>query len=1102
MKYILKIHILFAILLLTTGNVFAQDKILVRGNIISEYDKQPIIGATVLEVNKDNRTIASTLSNIDGDFSLQVSSKENKISIFYVGYDRKDITIGDQTFLKVTLEEKTTLQEVVVTAKPKQRVGSLDIDQRDISMAISKISSEDIADLNVASVDEALQGRLAGVDITANAGDPGSGMSIRIRGITSISGNNQPLIVVDNIPLQTTVGPDFDFTTATEEDYSQLLNIAPADIKEIVVLKDAAASAIWGSQAANGVLQITTKRGTISPPRFTFVAQSSVMPAPASIPTLTGDQYSTMILDSYNNTGTPLDLLSPAGKPFANDPRDPYTFYNYHNNTDWVNAVSQTGYTQEYNLSVRGGSQKVRYSFSTDYYDQLGNTVGTDLSRITTRLNLDYFVSDKIHFSANVSYAHSVNQKSFLPNGDESSDVRAVAYTMMPNQGIYEYNEFGQQMPTYFMPVAGPQGTYPSSFNPVALANLGRFTITSEKIIPTLDVSIMPSAAWRYTFDVGFDVGNDRKEKFLSQTATGVPWYDDVNYNASSLSEPESFVIQTFNKLYFTPQLDEKKHRLIALLGLNTYSSESYGFDVSTAGSPSNYLTDPVNYYILDNGLTKNVLGLQSSVSQRRTMSLYLNANYTFLDRYIIFGNLGLNGDSRFGQSYRYGIFPAISGRWRVSGESFMKKIKGTWLDDFSFRYSYGITGSAPDNDYLYYNNYNTYSNGYLGQSSSYPYTLQLSNLRWIKNIEDNFGLNFVAFGEKLNLEFDYYIRSAKDQFNKTVNIPTSSGFTSMGLNFGTLVNKGFELDFDYSPVQTKEWNVNVAFNVSRQVNTVKNLSQYYELDNSDQWNVNGAYITRLVAGQPIGSFYGYKYNGVYLNKQQTIATGKDGNPIMTTDANGNAVPLYMVFGYPSINYQFQPGDARYVDINNDGQINYQDIVYLGDFNPLFFGGITPSIKYKNWSLNTVFNFRYGNDIINGARMTLESMYNFNNQATSVLRRWQHEYTDPADAPTDLLPRALHGIGYNWLASSRFVENGSFMRWKSFTARYNFPKKLISQWKMQGLYLYFTMQNVLLFTKYTGQDPEVKGGTLLKDNIDNANAPVPQSYMLGLNLTF
>lgn len=1093
MKNKRKILVIITMMFFYLGNILSQEgKFLVRGTVLSASDNEPIFGLTVVEIDPSNRTVGGTVTNLDGNFSLVVTSKKNTLSFSYVGFKKREIVIGNQTTFKVLMEDREQqLKEVVVTARQRQKVGSIDIDERDISMAISKLSAEEIGELNVASVDEALQGRMAGVDIMANTGDPGSGMSIRIRGITSISGNNQPMIVVDGIPLETEVGADFDFSTATEEEFSQLLNVAPADIKDIVVLKDAAATAIWGSKAANGVLQITTKRGTVSAPKITFVAKTSMSPQPAAIPTLSGDEYSSMILESYMNTGKPLDLLSVTGKPFSYDPRDPYTFYNYSNNTDWVDAVSQTGHSQDYNLSVRGGSSKVRYSFSTGYYNSRGNTIGTGLVRINTRLNLDYFVSDKIRFSADIAYTHSDNKRNFLPSGDEKNDVRSKAYTMMPNQGIYEFNEFGIQMPTYFTPLNGPQGSYPNVFNPIALANLGSFNIKSEKIIPHLLLSITPNSTWRYTFDVAFDVGNDRKEKFLTQTATGVNWYDNKYFNVSSISEPESFVIQTFNKIYFTPQLNEAKHRLIGLFGVNTYARESYSYNVSTAGSPSNFLTDPVNYYILENSLS-------SGVGQQRSMSTYMNVNYTFLDRYTIFGNVALNGDSRFGKNYRFGLFPAISGRWRVSGEPMLKELKGEWLDDFSVRASYGITGKSPDADYLYFNRYTTYSYGYLGEATTYPSSLELKQLRWERSFQSNFGLNFVAFKNMLNVEFDYYTRVTKDQYSSKTYIPTTSGFSTMALNFGTLSNKGWELSVNFVPVKTKDWNVSLTFNMAREQNAVTELSQYADLDNFNEWSLNGKYITRVVAGQPRGAFYGYKYDGVYLNKDQTIAVGADGKQIMTTDATGNQVPVYMKFGYPSINYTFQPGDARYVDVNKDGQINYQDIVYLGDYTPMFYGGLTPSVKWKNYSVSTVFHYRYGNDIVNAARMSLESMYSFDNQATSVLRRWRHEYDNPADAPADILPRALHAQGYNWLASDRFVEEGSFIRWKSFTFRYALEKELVSKLKLQEAYVYCTMQNVYLFTNYTGQDPEIALGKYQ----DNARAPIPKSYMLGLNIAF
>jgi TonB-linked SusC/RagA family outer membrane protein len=1087
-----KLGLLFSLLALSFA-VSAQQKALVRGTVISSEDKLPLIQASVVEMNKDNRIVSSTVTNLDGNFSLNVTDTRNKLVFKYLGFKTKEVPIGSNTAIKVSMDEDTqSLAEVVITAKPRSTVGDMQIDERDVSMSIVKLNASEIADLHVASIDEAMQGRMAGVDIVSNAGDPGSGMSIRIRGTTSINGNNQPLIVVDGIPLETEIGADFDFGTATEEEFSQLLNVAPADIKDITVLKDAAATAIWGSKAANGVLQITTQRGGISPPKVTFRSTFSMSPEPRTVPTLTGDEYSTLILESQLNAGTILDPLQ--YPEFAYDPNNPEYYYNYSNNTDWVKAVSQTGYSQDYNLSVRGGSQKVRYSFSTGYYDQVGNTIETGLQRINTRMNLDYFVSDKLRFSADIAYTHSNNQRNFVPNADaEKYDVRTHAYTKMPNQSIYYINERGEQTPLYYTPITGPQGSYPKVFNPVAMARDGEFTITSEKIIPHLNLSYTPNLTWTYKFDVAFDAGNDKKKKFLPQTATGLEWWNNQT-NWTSDADNESFVIQTFNKLYFTPQFEDQDiHRLIGILSVSTYDRSSYSYYAASSNLASPLLKDPsIESRIYPSG------EINSEYGQQRTLNTSANLNYTLLDRYTIFGSLALNGDSRFGKNYRYGLFPAISGRYRLSGESFMKDL--TWLDDFSLRASWGYTGKAPKADYLFYNRYNTYGYGYMGQSATYPGNLELSELRWEQSYTDNFGLNFVAMDYKLNIEMDYYIRSTKNQYMENTTIPSSSGFSTMNLNFGTLENRGWELNINYTPIRTKKWNVNFAFNLAREENKILEISEYSSLSEG-MWDKHGSYLTRVILNQPVGAFYGYLYDGVYLNREQTIAQDKSGKPIYTVDDQGYPVPTYMRFGYPTVDYEFQPGDARYVDVNHDGNINYQDIVYLGDYNPLFYGGLTPSIKYKEFSLNTVFYFRYGNDVINMARMEMEKMYNYDNQSKAVLKRFRQEYENPAEAPADLLPRALFGQGYNWMAADRFVEDGSFLRWKSLTFRYNFKKEWISRYKLSDLYLYFTMQNIYVWTNYTGQDPEVPI-TGRNAGMDYNRAPLAKSYTFGLNVSF
>jgi TonB-linked SusC/RagA family outer membrane protein len=1080
-------------LLFASVNLSAQNKTLVRGVVISAQDKEPLIGASITEIDKENRVITSTVTNIDGNFSLYVTDTKNKLGVSYIGYRRKETPIGSQTNIKVALDDDSqALEEFVVTARPRQRVGNLDIDARDVSMAITKLDASEIADLQAASVDEMIQGRLAGVDIVANAGDPGGGMAIRIRGITSFSGNNQPLIVLDGVPLETSISSDFEFATATEEEFSQLLNVAPSDIKDITVLKDAAASAIWGAKAANGVLQITTKRGTISPPKFSVRVTSALYQKPGHLPTLSGDEYSTLILEEQLNAG---NILDPLAYPyFAYDPNNPEYYYNYSQNTDWVDAVSQTGYAQDYYLSVRGGSPKVRYSFSAGFYDQQGTTIGTGLQRINTRLNLDYFVSDKLNFSADIAYTHSNIKKNYVPNDDKDRyDVREHAYTKMPNQSIYYYNEFGEITPVFFTPYNNPQGTYPNVFNPVAMAQYGKYDILSETILPKLSLQFMPHKDWRYNFVVSFQTLGEKKHKFLPQSATGLTW-SHLDTNRASDSDGDSFTIHTSNRITYSPNFENSDiHRLIGIVGMTTDETASNSYYASASNLPNQLLQDPsIASRVYPGGDGK------SPSARQRTMQTYLNLNYTFLDRYTVFGNLNLNGNSRFGSKYRYGLFPAISARYRVSSEPFMKSIG--WLDDFSFRASWGITGTEPSKNYLFYNNYDAYGWTYLGESATYPRNLELRELRWEETTQKNLGLNFVALDYKLNLEVDYFIKTTNDVYTETIKIPTSSGFSTMSLNYGIAENRGWEVNLNYTPIRTRDLNVNFAFNIAQYKNIVKELSEYASLY-SGNWYQNGNFLSRITLNQPIGSFYGYKYDGVYLNAEQLVAKDKNGRPIYTTDDKGMSVPVLMQFGYPSIAYEFQPGDARYLDLNNDGNINYQDIVWLGDYNPLFYGGLTPSIKYRQFSFNSVFHFRYGNSIINETRMKMENMYGYDNQSKATLKRWRHEYENPDEAPTDLLPRALYNTGFNWLASDRFIEDGSFLRWKSLTVKYNFTKDWLTRYGLSELYLYATINNLHVWTNYTGQDPEVSiGGT--SPGVDKSKSPVAKSYTAGINITF
>lgn len=1085
---------LVCLLLVGLTPLQAQDRVIIRGKVIAATDKQPLPLVAIMEMDESNRFLSGTQSDMEGNFSIMVANKPGMKLVFtYVGFERKVVPIEKKAVLTVEMDEKTQqLSDAVVTAQRQVNDGMMNIKERNMTVAYTKIETKDLEELQVASIDDALQGRIAGVDIVATSGEPGAGMSIRIRGTTSINASSDPLIVVDGIPYETTIESDFDFATADEEEYAALLNVSPADIAEIVVLKDAAATAIWGSQGANGVLQIKTKRGSIGPPRITYTFKGTGVYPQESIPTLSGDEYTTLIAESKQNTAQEAqgNVMTPSDFPeFYYDPLNPYYYYNYGQNTDWVDLVQKNAFTQDHNVSLSGGGQKARYRMSLGYLDQGGTVIGQNYSRITSRMNLDYYVSDKIKFLTDIAYTYGDNDKNY------ATTVLSNSYTKMPNMSVYEYNVYGEETPVYFSPEETPQGSYLKGYyNPLAMANNGIHNLLSERIVPklTLQYYIKPSTL-TYQLDVAFDINNTKTHKFLPQIATGRPMYE-TSVNQATDQDSKSFTVQTYNKLIWTPKLGEQ-HDLTAMMALNTRDSRSESMSQVTSNSASIYQTDTSNPA---KKTGDGSLGIASSFSQTRSFALMASVNYALYDKYILGATLREEGNSKFGRNYRYATFPSISARWRVSSEEFMKSLD--FLNDMSIRLSYGVNGNAVGGNYLSYSMYNTYAYQYMGQTGVYAKNMELQNLRWERVHQYNGGFKFVAFNNRINLDFDIYRKRTEDLYFSGVTIPSTSGYNSIAMNVGTMDNQGWELSVLTTPYRDNKWTVEFNMNIARSVNIIRELSPYIAME-SGVTTSNGNYLSVIQMNQPLGSFYGYRYDGVYLNKDETIARDKGGNKIYDVDGR----PVYMRFGYPSIDYQFQAGDAKYKDINNDGNINYLDIVYLGDANPLFTGGFGPTIRYnKQWTLSSYFYFRVGNEIVNRTKMDMENMYNMNNQSTAVQHRWRRAYENAADAPEHLLPRALYGYGYNWLGSDRYVEDGSFLRWKSLTLSYSFKKERLKKWHLNDLKLHVTAQNILVWTNYTGMDPEVSigGSNIYMVGYDRTRAPKAKELSFGATVGF
>ncbi len=1086
-----RISIYFLFISLLMPCMAYSQGILIKGQVIGASDNIGLPGASIVEIDNNNRVIHSTVTYTNGNFALKIESTANKLQVGYMGYQTKIVEIGSQNDILIGLNEDVQELDVAeVTAHRKTNTGIMEINDRDLAIPVKKIDMKDVQSVQASTFDEALQGRISGVDIVSNSGDPGAGMSIRIRGVSSLNARKNPLIVVDNIPYETNISSDFDFATANEEGYSQMLNISMDDIKEITVLKDASATALFGTRASNGVLMVTTKRGSKSrKPMIGYTYRGTASFEPDPIPMLNGDQYSTLILEGTMNTnGIPLNTL--VNKEFAYDPNDPWWYYNYGQNTNWLDAISRTGYTNNHDFSIAGGGEKAAYRVSTNYQDQLGVTLGTDLKRFTTRVNLDYRISNSLLIKADVSYAHGINNLNY-EYGSKDPSMREVAYKKMPNMSIYEYDENGNKTDVFFSPEQNIQGNYiansaSSTFNPVAMAESALYKISNDRVNTNFSLEYTLVKGLKYNFDLAFDMNNTKKNWFLPQIATGRPW-NDINVNKAIDWDKDEATVFTNNRLSYSNVFKEI-HSLSATVQFQTNQSHGVEYRSITANSASSELQDPSN----PARVIEDELGLYNSSWLYRDIGALTLVNYILLDRYIVAAGVRMEGNSKFDKKYRYGYFPTLSAAWRLSKEPFMPE--WSFLDDLKFKGSYGMNGNAPSYSYLFFNNYKTAGWSYLSNTAVYPSDMELENLKWETIITTNVGVSAEMFNSRMVIEFDLYRNRTKDMLSKDFDLNSTSGYDKIYKNIGTLDNNGWDFNFQSTVIKRQDLAVSFNFNIARNYNILQEIDK--SVGTKYLYLNNGEYAKWVQIGNPIGSFYGYIYDGVYKDESELIARDAKGNQIY--DANGNAVK--MIYFYPYVNHEFEAGDAKYRDINHDGNIDYNDIVYLGNANPDFLGGFGSTIKYKNFGFNIYFYYRYGNDIINKAQMNGENMYKYDNQTTATLRRWRK----PGDE-TDM-PRALINYGFNWLGSSRFVDDGSFLRLKYITLSYEFPKAVISKYKLEGLRLSVTGNNLFTFTNYQGQDPEIninsRDGTIYTVGYDNSNTPRAKELTVILGVTF
>ncbi|MBQ7179903.1 MAG: SusC/RagA family TonB-linked outer membrane protein [Bacteroidaceae bacterium] len=1171
MNKIVKLLLLWVIALVALP-VSAQQR-RISGTVSDDIDV--IMGANVVERDKNNRIVSQTQTDMNGNFTMNIKDPNNTLVISYIGYKTFTQKLGGKNVYKITLEDNTkVIKQVEVKGVKKAPTTGLEIPARELAGAVSKFDMSEVEGLAFESVDQALQGQIPGLDIVPNSGNLGSGTTMRLRGTSTINGNAQPLIVVnDHIFELPEDAQDVNFETMdNEEQFSTLLNVNPEDIESITVLKDAATAAKWGIKGSNGVIEIKLRRGHRGPTNVTFSYKFSGTWQPDGYKMLNGDGYTMMLKEAYYN---PYQV--PTSLPELDYNMElPYIYNHYSHNTDWVDAVKQFGKEHKYYVTLSGGGEKATFRISAGYDKSTGSIIGQKLDRFTTATALDYWVSDRIKFQSNLNLTFTDNNKNY------GNDILARAYKAMPNMSIDEFDAQGLRTGNYFnmLPLAydwnsGSQltndGTMTSyrlndmffNGNPVAIAKHAWNKEKQYNLTPQFNIEYKflgvddDHHRLNYKGDVQLDIFNTSRDEYTPSELKTMPWvwggdnhtsfartsttYWTNERNDVSNFEYKSMQFSTRHDLAYYSAFKNRDHSVMALARFEMNTGQSSQQTLGLWNVP-NGITDPTVVAMLRDAGASN--------GEWRSHSFFEQFHYSYKSKYSLDASVRTDGSTSFGKGHKYGTFPSFGARWNIIDENWMQWSRKV-ISMLSFRPTWGFTGNTGGSGS---NQYNKYSNNglFTNHTVIQPENLSLTELRWEKTRQWNLGFNLNFLEDLLNFEFEIYNKKTTDLLMKDLRIPSANGFTYLSwAHVGPLRNKGWELNGSTGKfARVGKFSMKLRGNIAQNFNEVEEMNPLVleALNGSDNYQpVNLEYNKRVQIGNALGSIYGLRYLGVYRydydhngytpssinaygyaevdnsgygpdangnpdpnypintsaaaqrrgeNFSCPIAYDADGN--MLTDAKGVPLPMYYCYN-EGTRYQFQGGDAIYEDVNHDGQIDRYDMVYLGNSNPKCNGGFGLQLYYERFTLNAGFNFRMGNQIVNMARMTYESMRNNENQSFATTWRWRK------NGDETIIPRALSNVqgfrSYNSLPSDRYVEDGNYLRLQYIQLSYEFDAKKLKKFGVRNLKLFASLNNIWCWTKYTGVDPDVspQGFAVC---VDNSRTPRTKSFTCSVNLGF
>lgn len=1018
----------------------------IRGTVLDPTG-EPVIGASVIV--KGTTRGAST--GVSGEFALQALPTDVLV-VSYLGYDTQELPVGSRTHLTVQLtEDATQLDDVVV-------IGYGVVSKRDVSTAISSIKAEDIANRPISDFRQSMAGKMPGVQVMQTGGDPEGSVMVRVRGIGSATAGNDPLYIVDGVPME-----------------NGLTNLNTNDIESMEVLKDASSAAIYGSRGSNGVILITTKKGKSETITVTYDGYYGIEKLSRKLPMMNAYQYAQISREGHDNayydqypTGTAANGDRP--ESYMNYPVELVPYLNGEpglTDTDWQDAIFRTASTTSHNISLSGKGEHINYFISANYYYKEGIIINSDFEKYSFRLNLDGKYKN-FKYGVNFSPSYSKSNKVNASGAYGSGGIVQSALASCPIWPVYnEDGTFNFQGNGYWR--IGTDYQHNEILNPVALAMLqsnviDRMSMTGRAF---LAYDLCKGLTFQTSAGGSFYGAHNDQYRSSELPLLGKAYYDQKSNPTGYSSSGFYFNWLIENQLTYSRTFGD--HALTAVLVQSAQKETYKGNNVTATDYPNDY-NQTIGGGTVSDG--------DSKTDQWSLASYLARVQYSYKGKYMFSAAIRADGSSRFGKNNRWGYFPSVSAAWRISGEPFFQKAESlSWVDDLKLRASYGQTGNfqignyqhlatMSSDDYILGTGSGSLASGYKPTGVANP------DLTWEKTSMFNVGADLTLGNGYLGFTAEYYYANTTDML-LDVPIPHLTGYSTTLMNIGKVNNRGWELSL------TSQHSYRNGISYSLNANWAANTNEVKALGANDtpiieSGSVSHAYYITQV-GQPIGSYYLMVQDGIFENEEQLLA-------------------------YPHLS-NTRPGDFRFVDVDKDGEIDLdKDRTIVGNYMPDFTYGFGGTFGYKGLDFSIAFQGVHGNEILNLNRRYLDNMEGNVNGTTAAFNRWQSAVS-PGDGNTNRANRKQ--TGNNGRTSTWHLEDGSYLRLQNIAIGYTLPSEWTRKFYVEQLRVYVSAQNLYTWTDYSGYNPEVSNRTsALTPGEDYGTYPLAKTFMVGLNVTF